>query len=84
MLKAQSLQFTKCLGREIHAGLPEAQGTYLVESIHLESKSINSGHAAHRVELGQLRSKVGVKRHIMEIFIRHLWLVSVLQVTEVV
>lgn len=68
------------LDTQVHFGLPKALGTrYLVESMHLESKSINSGHAAHPVELGQLGSKVGVQRHVVEILIRHFWLVSVLE-----
>lgn len=52
---------------------------YLVESIHLESKSVDAGHAAYRTELGQFGSKVGIKRHILEILIRHFRLVSVLE-----
>lgn len=70
------------LGREVSFGLPVPLGTYLVESIHLESKSIDAGHAAYRVKLGQLGSEVGIERHVMEILIRHFWLVSVLEIRE--
>lgn len=35
------------LDKEVSFGLPIALGTYLVESIHLESKSVDSGHAAY-------------------------------------
>ena len=70
------------LDREVSFGLPVTRGTYLVESIHLESKSIDSGHAAYRMKLRQFGSKVGIERHIVEILIRHFWLVSVLEIRE--
>lgn len=37
----------KVLEIEINFGVPPSLSTYLVESIHLQSKSVDSGHAAH-------------------------------------
>lgn len=37
----------KVLEREVNFGVPPSLGTYLVEGIYLQSKSVDSGHAAH-------------------------------------
>lgn len=64
-------------------GLPvrrasEETGGYLIEGIYFEGKSIHTRHAADHLEIRQLRSEMGLERHIMEILVSDLWLAAVL------
>lgn len=53
--------------------------THLIECIHLENKSIHTWHATDHMEIRQLRCKVGLKGHVMEVLISDLWLTAVLE-----
>lgn len=59
-------------------GLSKETGGHLIEGVDFEGESIHTWHATDHMELGQLRSKVGLKRHIVEVLVSDLRLAAVL------
>lgn len=58
--------------------LSKETGSHLIEGVYFEGESIHTRHATDHMELGQLRSKVGLKRHIVEVLVSDLRLAAVL------
>lgn len=58
--------------------LSKETGGHLIEGVYFEGESIHTWHATDHMELGQLRSKVGLKRHIVEVLVSDLRLAAVL------
>lgn len=58
--------------------LSKETGGHLIEGVYFEGESIHTWHATDHMELRQLRSKVGLKRHIVEVLVSDLRLAAVL------
>lgn len=62
--------------------LTKESDSHLIEGVYFEGESIHTWHATDHMEVRQLRSEVGLERHIVEVLVGDLWLAAVLELVK--